>query len=155
MKPSTILAGAFAAVAVAAPTSSEKRTVVDLNAFNQFGFNSLDLNYLNAINQFDLQSFAQLGSFNNLNLVGFQTLFQNNVFDVNSLLQLQQVALLSQLGGLGALSNFDLSTVQLNVLDLGLLGNIGSFDVTSIIDQTLVPQLQTVVQQTQIVPVVI
>ncbi|KAG4223238.1 hypothetical protein PC116_g28294, partial [Phytophthora cactorum] len=94
MKVTAILASALAAVAAAAPTAnSEKRAVVDLGAFNNFGFANQDLQYLLAINQFDLQAFAQLSAFNNLNIGGFESLFSNDAFDINSLLQLQQIAL--------------------------------------------------------------
>ncbi|KAI1143158.1 hypothetical protein F5Y05DRAFT_144886 [Hypoxylon sp. FL0543] len=155
MKPTTILVSALAAVASAAPTTAEKRSAVDLGAFNNFGFANQDLQYLLAINNFDLQAFAQLAAFNNLNIGGFQNLFVNNVFDVNSLLQLQQVALLSQLGSLGVFSNFDLSALQLNVFDLGLINGVGGFDISSIVDQSLAPQIETIIQQTQISAVVL
>ncbi|KAI0008596.1 hypothetical protein F4779DRAFT_429955 [Xylariaceae sp. FL0662B] len=153
MKPATILASALAAVASAAPT--EKRGAVDVAAFNNFNFASIDLQYLNAINSFDLQAFAQLGAFNNLNIGAFQALFVNNVFDLNALLQLQQVALLAQLGGLGVFGNFDLGALQLNVFDLGLINGIGGFDVGSLVEEALKPQIQTVVQTTEISAVVI
>ncbi|KAI0834068.1 hypothetical protein F5Y06DRAFT_177745 [Hypoxylon sp. FL0890] len=156
MKPTTFLVSALAAVASAAPTATaEKRTQVDLGSFNNFGFANQDLQYLLAINNFDLQAFAQLSAFNNLNIGGFQSLFSNNVFDLNSLLQLQQIALLSQLGSLGVFGNFDLSSLQLNVFDLGLINGISGFDVSSLIDQSLVPQIQTIIQQTQISTVVL
>ncbi|CAJ2502133.1 Uu.00g049860.m01.CDS01 [Anthostomella pinea] len=158
MKASTMIVSALAAVASAAPatsTSTPKRSSVDLNAFNQFNFNSLDLQYFNAINAFDLQSFAQLSAFNNLDIGGFQALFSNDVFDINALLQLQQIALLSQLGGLGVFANFDLSAVQFAVVDLGLVSAIGGFDVSSLIDQSLVSQIQTVVQTTRITTVAV
>ncbi|KAI2623487.1 hypothetical protein GGS26DRAFT_593581 [Hypomontagnella submonticulosa] len=159
MKVSAILISALAAVATAAPASTpastEKRTAFDIGQFNNFGFANQDLQYLLAINNFDLQAFAQLAAFNNLNIGGFQELFVQNQFDVNALLQLQQIALLSQLGGLGLFGNFDLSSLQLNVFDLGLIGGIGGFDVGSLVDQSLVPQIQTIIQQTQISSVVI
>ncbi|KAI1356580.1 hypothetical protein F5Y01DRAFT_309989 [Xylaria sp. FL0043] len=157
MKASTIFVGALAAVASAAPatTTTEKRGSVDLNAFNQFAFANQNLQYFNAINLFDLQAFEQLAAFNNLNIAGFEGLFSNNVFDINSLLQLQQVALLSQLGSLGVFSNFDLSSLSLGGIDLGLVSSLGGFDVSSIIDASLVPQIQAVIQQTQISSVVV
>ncbi|GAP86235.1 hypothetical protein SAMD00023353_0303770 [Rosellinia necatrix] len=157
MKASTIFVSALAAVASAAPTTtvSEKRAVVDLNAFNQFGFVNQNLQYFNAINAFNLQAFEQLAAFNNLNIIGFQGLFSNNVFDLNALLQLQQVALLSQLGGLGVFGNFDLSTIQLGGLNLGVVNAIGGFDIGSLIDASLRPQIQSVIQQTQLSTVVV
>ncbi|KAI0459359.1 hypothetical protein F5B21DRAFT_298879 [Xylaria acuta] len=157
MKASTIFVGALAAVASAAPatTTPEKRGAVDLNAFNQFGFANQNLQYFNAINAFDLQAFEQLAAFNNLNIGGFETLFSGNAFDINALLQLQQVALLSQLGGLGVFSNFDLSSLQLGGLNFGLVNNIGAFDISSLIDVGLQPQIQSIIQQTQFSTVVI
>ncbi|KAI2613847.1 uncharacterized protein GGS25DRAFT_516707 [Hypoxylon fragiforme] len=159
MKATTFFVSALAAVASALPTtssvSSEKRASIDLGSFNNFNFANQDLQYLLAINSFDLQSFAQLAAFNNLNIGGLQGLFVNNQFDINALLQLQQIALLSQLGGLGIFGNFDLSTIQLNVFDLGVIGGIGGFNVGSLIDQALIPQIQTVIQQTQINAVVL
>ncbi|GAW20047.1 hypothetical protein ANO14919_095410 [Xylariales sp. No.14919] len=157
MKASTIFVSALAAVASAAPaaTNPEKRTVVDLAAFNQFGFANQNLQYFNAINAFNLQAFEQLAAFNNLDILGFQGLFSNNVFDINALLQLQQVALLSQLGGLGVFGNFDLSTLNLGGLNFGVINNIGSFDIGSIIDASLRPQLASVIQQTQLSTVVV
>ncbi|KAI8947723.1 hypothetical protein F4801DRAFT_495059 [Xylaria longipes] len=157
MKASTIFVSALAAVASAAPatTTPVKRTAVDLNAFNQFGFANQNLQYFNALNAFNLQAFEQLAAFNNLDIAGFESLFSNNVFDINALLQLQQVALLSQLGGLGVFSNFDLSTLQLGGLDLGVVNAIGGFDIASLIDASLQPQIQAVIQQTQVATVVV
>jgi hypothetical protein len=157
MKASTIFVGALAAFASAAPTATtEKRAQLDLNAFNQFSFANQDLQYLNAINGFDLQAFAQLSAFNNLNIGGFESLFSNNnAFDLNALLQLQQVALLSQLGGQGVFGNFDLSSLNLGGLNLGIVDSIGGFDLGSIIDASLLPQIQSVIQSTQLSTVVI
>ncbi|KAI1767315.1 hypothetical protein GGR53DRAFT_463618 [Hypoxylon sp. FL1150] len=157
MKASTIFASVLAAVATAAPTStvSEKRASVDLGAFNNFSFANQDLQYLLAINDFDLQAFAQLAAFNNLDIGGFQALFAGNSFSLGDVLQLQQVALLSQLGGLGVFGNFDLSALQVNVFDLGLISGIGGFDLAGLVDQSLGGQIQAVIQQTQISAVVL
>ncbi|KAI1132021.1 hypothetical protein F5Y10DRAFT_15752 [Nemania abortiva] len=157
MKASTIFVGALAAIASAAPTTTpvEKRTSVDLNAFNQFSFANQNLQYFNAINAFDLQAFEQLAAFNNLNIGGFQSLFTGNVFDINALLQLQQIALLSQLGGLGVFSNFDLSSLQLGGLNFGLVNSLSGFDISSLIDASLAPQIQQVIQQTQFSTIVV
>ena len=153
MKPSTILASAFVAFAAAAPTTGTtpaKRGEVDLGAFNQFSFANQDLQYLNAVNGLDLESFARLSAFNNLQIVQFQQVFvQQEVIDINALLQLQQIQLLGQLAGLGLFSNFDLASVQINILDLGILSDpIGRFDISSLIDQALVPQIQTKIETT-------
>ncbi|KAI1264246.1 hypothetical protein F5Y18DRAFT_391548 [Xylariaceae sp. FL1019] len=154
MKPSMII-GAFAALVNAAPTTVESRSAVDLNAFNQFAFANQDLQYLLAINQFDLQAFAELSAFNNLQIGNFQSLFSNDIFDVNALLQLQQVAMLAQLAQLGLFSNFDLASVNFNSFDLGLANAIGGFNIGSVIDASLVPQIQTIIAQTQFQTVVV
>ncbi|KAK7755180.1 hypothetical protein SLS62_002685 [Diatrype stigma] len=159
MKPTTFLVSALAAAAAsAAPTSTStcKRASVDLAAFNQFAFQNQDLQYFNAINGLDLNGLVQLSVSNGLDLGVFQSVFVQDVVDVNALLQLQQVALLAQLGGLGLLGGVDLTAVQIDVLNLGLLGDaIGGFDLSSLVDQALVPQLQTVIQQTDITAVVL
>ena len=152
MKVSTIIASVFATLAAAAPTTSpvEKRLDLDLGAYNQFSFANDDLQYLNAVNQLDLNAFAKLSTFNNLEIVQFQQVFvQQDVFDINALLQLQQIQLLGQLAGLGIFSNFDLASVQINILDLGLLSDsIGGFDISSLIDQAIVPQIKTKIETT-------
>ncbi|KAI0116986.1 hypothetical protein F4814DRAFT_270262 [Daldinia grandis] len=158
MKVATILVSAFAAIVTAAPTAiatPEKRAAVDLGAFNNFGFANNDLQYLLAINKFDLQSFAQLAAFNKLNIGDFQGLFANDDFDIKSLLQLQQIALLSQLGGLGVFGNLDLSSLQIDIFNLGLINSIGGFDISSLIDQSLAPQIQAIIQKTEINAVII
>ncbi|KAI0200044.1 hypothetical protein F4808DRAFT_175601 [Astrocystis sublimbata] len=157
MQFSTIFVSTLAAVASAAPaaTTPEKRVNLDLNAFNKFAFANTDLQYFNAINAFDLQAFAQLAAFNDLQIGGFQNLFNNNVIDVNALLQLQQLALLSQLGSLGVFGNFDLSTLNLDILNLGLVNGIGNFNLGSLIDSGLKPQIQAIIQKTEFAAVVI
>lgn len=159
MKTVSIIVSALAAFATAAPAAAPassspapaaKRLAVDLGAFNQFSFANQDLQYFNAINGFDLQSLVQLSSFNNLNLGGFQNIFVQDAFDINALLQLQQVALLSQLSGLGIFGNFDLASLQLGTLNLGLLGSsIGGFNLASLVDASLIPQLQAIIQTTR------
>lgn len=145
MRFSTILSGAFAALAVAAPT--EKRGVFDAASLNGLSFNSLDLGYLNVINSLDLGLLQQLSIQNNFNALAFESLFQAQVFDINSLLQAQQLQVLLQLGQLGVFNAFDLASLQLQQLQLGLISNVGAFDVSSLIDASLVPQIQAIVSQ--------
>lgn len=146
MQFSTVLAGALAAVAaVAAPT--EKRGTFNAAGLNNLGFNSLDLNYLNVINSVDLNLLQQLAVNNNLNALAFENIFSSNVFNVNSILQLQQLQTLLQLGQLGVFNQFDLSNLNLQLLQLGLVQNVGAFDLGGLIDASLVPQITTIVQQ--------
>ncbi|KAH8764358.1 hypothetical protein F5883DRAFT_109245 [Diaporthe sp. PMI_573] len=150
MKFSTIFAGALAAVASAAPT--EKRGQLDISQLNNLqSFNSLDINYLNRINSLDLQLLNTLAVQNNFNALAFQGLFQNQAFDVNALLQLQQLQTVLQLGQLGVFNAFDLSSLNLQALQLGLINNVGAFDLGSLIDQSLVPQITAISEQTIVV----
>ncbi|KAL1864262.1 hypothetical protein VTK73DRAFT_6063 [Phialemonium thermophilum] len=148
MKPTSIIVSALATLAVAAPAKVEERSQFDLSLLNNLNsFNSIDIQYLAAINSLDLALLAQLGSVNNLNILGFQNLFQSNSFDLNSILQLQQLQTLLALGQVGVLNGFDLSGLNLNAINLGLVNNIGGFDFSQLIDQSLVPQIQTIAQQ--------
>lgn len=154
MKPVSILVGALAAVATAAPTvpttkEIETRASFDLGLLNNLNrFNNVNLNYLLNINSLNLQLLAQLGNVNNFNVLGFQGLFQSNVFDLNALLQLQQLEMVLQLAQLGLFNGFDLSTLAFNQLNLGLINNIGGFDFNTLIDNSIVPQITSIAQQT-------
>lgn len=145
MRFSTMITGAFAALAAAAPT--EKRGIFDASQLNGLGFNSLDLSYLNVINSFDLGLLQQLAIQNNFNALAFESLFSAQVFDVNAILQLQQLQTVLQLGQLGVFNAFDLSSLNLAALQLGLVNNIGAFDLSSLIDASLVPQIQAIAAQ--------
>lgn len=148
MKFSTIFAGALAAVASAAPTT-EKRGQLDISQLNNLQkFNSLDVNYLNRINSLDLQLLNTLAVQNNFNALAFQGLFQGQAFDVNALLQLQQLQTVLQLGQLGVFNAFDLSSLNLQALQLGLIQNVGAFDLSSLVDQSLIPQITAISEQT-------
>jgi hypothetical protein len=127
---------------------------VDGGAFNNFAFANKDLQYLNAFNDFELQAFVDLAIFNGLNIDVFQAVFVQDVFNINAVIQIQQIALLSHLGSLGVFNNFDLSLLQLNVVELGALGGIGGFDINSIVNPGVVTQVQNFVQTKQLQAVV-
>ncbi|KAI0158988.1 hypothetical protein BJ166DRAFT_614721 [Pestalotiopsis sp. NC0098] len=149
MKFSAVLVSALAAVVSAAPATkkAEPRASVDAALFNNFAFNSQDLQYLSAINSLDFNVLQQLATVNGLNLNNFSGLFSNNAFDINSLIQLQQVQNLIQLQQLGVLGGFDLSSFALNQVNLGLINNIGGVDLGQFVDAALIPQIQTIIQQ--------
>lgn len=158
----TLFVSALAAVASAAPASSvpskatEKRAEIDLGAFNGFSFANQDLEYFNAVNGLDLNALVQLSAVNGLDLGGLQALFVEDVVDIGALLQLQQVALLSQLGGLGIFGDLDLASIEINIIDLGILGeSVGGFDVSTLVDQALLPQIQNVIQTADLQTVVL
>jgi len=154
MKPTSIILGALAAVATAAPT--EKRSfggnqdfsnLGDFSGVNNFGFNSLDLGYLSSIKSLDFALLAQLSSVNQFDVLQFGSLFSGNNFDVNSLLQFQQLAMLIQLQSLGAFNGLSLQGLVFNQLNFGLINNVVGFDFGGLIDQSLVPQLSSIANQ--------
>lgn len=152
MKPSTMILGAFAALVSAAPAKEARGFNSNFNAndLSNFGFNSfnsLDFQYLSVVNGLDFNLLIQLAQLQNFNLGQFGNLFGSNVFDLNSLLQFQQLATLIQLSSLGVFGGFDLNDLLFNSLNFGLINNALSFDFGGIIDQSLVPQLSAVVQQ--------
>jgi hypothetical protein len=155
MKPVAFLVSALATLTVAAPaapapgTELDKRSFAfDLNAFNNLqGFQQVNLNYLLNINSLQLQLLGNLANTNNLNILQFQPLFSQQVFDLQSLLQLQSLHTFLQVSQLGVLSGFDLSSLQLAQLNLGLLNNVGVLDLQQFIAPNVVTQVQTVASQ--------
>jgi hypothetical protein len=153
MKPATFLVSALATLAAAAPaapvTDLEARSFAfDVNAFNSFkSFQQVNLNYLLNINAVQLGLLGNLASVNNLNILQFQPLFQQQVFDISALLQLQSLHTFLQIHQLGVLSGFDLASLQLQQLNLGLLNNVGVLDLQQFISPNVVTQVQTVASQ--------
>jgi len=145
MKTVSIIVGALAAFATAAPTKEVARSQFDLSQVNNLQFQNLNFGYLNVVNSLDLQLLSQLGSQNNFNILEFQNLFNSNQFNLESILEFQQLQMLLQLGQLGLFNQFDLSSLNFNQLNLGLLSNVGNFDVNSLVDQSLVPQITQIV----------
>ncbi|KAB5572014.1 hypothetical protein GE09DRAFT_1282483 [Coniochaeta sp. 2T2.1] len=152
MKFTTVIVSALASVAAAAPTKQveERAFNFDLAGLNNLrNFNSLDLNYLGQVNNIDLQLLLALGQNQGLNLNGFNNLFQTNNFDLGALLQLQQLQTLLSIAGTGVFQGFDLSGFALDqqLLQLGLINNLNTFNLGGIIDQSLVPQITSIAQQ--------
>lgn len=160
MKLSTILVGAFAALATAAPAPAPEAAVqeeasialpvfergsFDPKRLNNLNFKQRDLSYLLKLNSLDLGLFQRLGRQNNFNVVVFQDLFNNNNFDLNALLQFQQLQTILAIAQTGVFNQFDLGGLNLGGLNLGVINGIGGFNVGGIIDAALVPQIQTVV----------
>jgi hypothetical protein len=153
MKFTSVIVSALATLATAAPAKSIEGRVssaIDLAGLNNLNsFNSVDIQYLAQINGLDLNLLLALGQNNGLQINSFNSLFQGNNFDLQQILQLQQLQTLLSIAGTGALNSFDLSSIILEqqLLQLGLINNIGSFGFGSLIDQSLVPQIQTIAQQ--------
>lgn len=150
MKFSAVFAGALATLASAAPTTTtssdkvEARAAIDVAQLNNLAFNSLDLGYLSTVNALDVAVLQSLAVNNNLNAAAFQPLFTAQVFDVNAALQLQQLQTLVALQQVGALGTADLSALQLGALQLGAISNVGAFNLGSLVDASLQPQLVSV-----------
>ncbi|KAH6631777.1 hypothetical protein F5144DRAFT_547830 [Chaetomium tenue] len=156
MKPVTFIISALATLAIAAPaapaapaTDLEARSFqFDINAFNGLkNFNQVNLNYLLNINSLQLGLLGNLANVNNLNILQFQGLFQQQNFDLQGLLQLQSLHTFLQIHQLGVLGGFDLASLQLQQLNLGLLNNVGVLDLQQFISPNVVGQVQTVASQ--------
>lgn len=162
MKLSTVLAGTFAAFVTAAPAAAPvaeaevdapvalpvfERGVFDAKRVNNLNFRQQDLSYLFALNQgsFNFGLLQQLALQNNFNIFAFQDLFNVGTFNINALLQLQQLQTVLAIAQTGVFNQFDLAALNLGALNLGLINGIGAFDIASIIDVGLVPQIQSVV----------
>jgi len=178
MKFSSIVAGAFATLAAAVPADKRSQNQnqnqnqnlnnnnllnLNLNNVNQFQnglniFNGLDVNnnivaYLLQENaaQLALSSLFSLNQNNGLNIDLFSSLFQNNnnnQFDLENLALFAQLQMLSQIAATGALSAFQLESLQLQNLNVGLLGNsFQNFNIESLVSSEIQPQLLAVIAQ--------
>ncbi|KAG8422481.1 hypothetical protein J3459_010330 [Metarhizium acridum] len=173
MKLSTVLAGTFAALVAAAPAPAPvaeaevqadtsvalpvfERGAFDAKRVNNLNFKQQDLSYLFSLNRqslnFDL--LQRLALQNNFNVFAFQDLFNVGTFNINALLQFQQLQTVLAIAQTGVFNQFDLAGLNLGALNLGLINGIGAFDIGSIIDVALVPQIQSVVAST-VTPTVI
>ncbi|EQB59000.1 hypothetical protein GCG54_00008019 [Colletotrichum gloeosporioides] len=152
MRFSTVIVSAFAAFTAAAPTTNEPRANVDLSQLNNLqGFRNLDLNYLLALNGLNLQGLGQLGQVNNLNVLAFQNLFGAQNFDLNALLQLQQLSTILAIQQQGVFGNVNLANLNFGGLNLGLINGIGQVNLGQFIDQALIPQITQIVQQSAVI----
>ncbi|RYO98365.1 hypothetical protein DL764_007118 [Monosporascus ibericus] len=150
MKLASMLISALAAVASAAPAATgslEKRGRMDLGEFNNFDFANEKLQYFDAINKLDLEAFAKLSAFKKLDISDFKRVFVRDELDINALLQLQVVAVVSQLADVGLFDDFDVAVIKIKTLDLGLLSDIGRFDIDSLIDDSRVPLLKDAIRE--------
>ena len=155
MKFSTLLTTTLGAVAIAAPapapesevTALAERKSIDFGQLNNLLFKQTDFNYLLNVNSLDLTLFQQLGRNNNLNVLLFQDLFNVNTFNLNSLLQFQQLHTLLTIAGTCALNSFDLSGLALGGLNLGLVNGIGGVDLTQFVNAGSIPQIEAIAKQ--------
>ncbi|TDZ40608.1 hypothetical protein C8035_v005538 [Colletotrichum spinosum] len=147
MRFDAFFTSALAATSATAALTTTSRARIDLGGLNNLqGFRNLDLNYLLALNGLNLQGLGQLGQANNLDLGLFQGLFAAQNFDLNALLQLQQLSTLLAIQQQGVLGNVNLGGLNLGGLDLGLIQGIGQLNLGQFIDQALVPRITQIVQ---------
>ena len=153
MKPFNLLTSMLIPLAAAAPFQNtqsiiKERAAFDLTQLNNLtNFNQVNLNYLLNINTLDLQLLSVLGSVHNFNILGFRDLFQAPSFDVQRLLQLQQLQTLLQFQRLGLFNTFDLAGLKLDLLQLGLINGVGVLDLAQFIPKNVVGQVETVAGQ--------
>ncbi|KAL1840697.1 hypothetical protein VTJ49DRAFT_192 [Mycothermus thermophilus] len=161
MKPFTFLVSALAATfAVAAPAAApapeaavtkdvEARSFnFDITLLNGLkNFNQVNLNYLLNINAVQIHLLQNLATVNNFNVLQFQSLFQRQAFDVQGLLHLQALHTFLQFHQLGLFNGFDLSGLNVNLLNLGLLNNVGVINLQDFILPNVIPQVQNVASQ--------
>ncbi|KND93056.1 hypothetical protein TOPH_02361 [Tolypocladium ophioglossoides CBS 100239] len=158
MKFSTILAGTFAAVVAAAPAPASepeseavaleaRNKSIDVGRLNNLNFKQQDLNYLFRLNSVDLQLFQHLGINNNFNVVVFHDLFNGDNFNINALLQFQQMHTLLAIASTGVFNTFDLSKLNLGGINMGLINGVGGVDLGQFIDVGVRPQVAVIAGQ--------
>lgn len=119
---------------------------VNFDQLNNLNFRQQDLNYLFKVNNLDLGLLQQLSINNGFNSLAFANVFNSNSFDINSLLQLQQLQTFLAVANTGVFSNsFNLGGFNLGGLNLGAINGIGGFNVGNVIDVAAIPQVQAVV----------
>ncbi|KAK8127447.1 hypothetical protein PG984_008555 [Apiospora sp. TS-2023a] len=130
--------------------SQDAENKAALAQLNNGAFNNLDIAYLNVLNKVDINALVALQQ-QNLNLAAFQNVFNAQAFDLNAILQLQQLVQLQQLQQLGLLGGVDLAALQLNALNLGLIGNVGGVNLQQFINQGVRGQVQAVVSGANVI----
>ncbi|ROT40534.1 hypothetical protein SODALDRAFT_321863 [Sodiomyces alkalinus F11] len=126
----------------------EARTTFDLSRLNGLqGFQNVDLNYLLRLNQVNLNLFQQLGQAQNLNLLAFSHLFNAQAFDVQSLLQLQQLHTVLAFHQQGLFNNLNLANLHLGGLNLGLIQNVHGINLDQFVDRNVIGRVQLIANQ--------
>jgi hypothetical protein len=155
MKSVTILVSALAAFVAAAPAPAPKEveartSVVDLSLFNGLGrFGNDNFNYLSGLNGgIDLGLLLALSQQQNFPINQFVGLFNQNVFNVQTLLQYQQLRDFLLLSQLGIFNGLDLAKLQFGQIQWGILGNVGNFGFNGLIDVGLSSQVSAIAAQT-------
>ncbi|KAH7328077.1 hypothetical protein B0I35DRAFT_403509 [Stachybotrys elegans] len=154
MKFSAVFAGAFAALAAAAPTTSpatssaiQERAVFDASQLNNLIFAQQDFQYLLNLNSLDLVLFQNLALNNGFNALAFQGLFNAQAFDINALLQFQQLQTFLTIAQTGVFNGVNLAGLQLGGLgglNFGLINGIAGVNLQQFINVANIPQIQLI-----------
>jgi len=151
MKFSTMIVGAFAAVAATAAPVKEEAKRGQFDSFNNFAFQNQDLLYLSLIQNFD----GGFGGIQNLilnqglNFDAFGGLFNSQAFGLDQILQLQTIALIESFSNQGLFQGVNLGNLDTGLLNLGLISNLGNLGLDSFIDSGLNSQIAAVISQNQ------
>ncbi|KAJ2907385.1 hypothetical protein MKZ38_003242 [Zalerion maritima] len=156
MQFSKIILTAFAALAAAAPATTqetrvEKRSLLganELGLLNGLNFGIDNFAYISEINGFNFDFFdQQLFSLfqRGFDVNVFNPLFNAQQFDFNNIVLLLQLQMLTHISSLGLFDQFNVAGVNLvPSLNLGVLSGLGGFDFASLFDQTVITQVQTI-----------
>ncbi|GKU04034.1 hypothetical protein FLAG1_06278 [Fusarium langsethiae] len=116
----------------------------------ELAFGQVDLNYLLKVNELDLVKLQTLSIKNRFDVNVFADLFAADEFSIKSLLQLQQLSTMLAIAETGIFDQFELSSLKLGDLDLGLIDGIGSIDLTQFIDAATRPKITVIAKQVKV-----
>ncbi|RGP67535.1 hypothetical protein FLONG3_8461 [Fusarium longipes] len=116
----------------------------------ELSFGQVDLNYLLKVNDLDLVKLQTLSIKNKFDANVFSDLFSADEFSIKSLLELQQLSTMLSIAETGIFDKFELSSLKLGDLDLGLIDGIGSVDLTQFIDAATRPKITLIAKQVKV-----
>ncbi|CEI66539.1 hypothetical protein FVEN_g8285 [Fusarium venenatum] len=116
----------------------------------ELAFGQVDLNYLLQVNQLDLVRLQTLSIKNRFDVNIFADLFAADEFSIKSLLQLQQLSTMLAIAETGIFDQFELSSLKLGDLNLGLIDGIGGIDLTQFIDAATRPKITVIAKQVKV-----
>ncbi|KAG8676734.1 hypothetical protein FPOAC2_02843 [Fusarium poae] len=116
----------------------------------ELAFGQVDLNYLLQVNKLDLVRLQTLSIKNRFDVNIFADLFAADEFSIKSLLQLQQLSTMLAIAETGIFDQFELSSLKLGDLNLGLIDGIGGIDLTQFIDAATRPKITVIAKQVKV-----
>lgn len=116
----------------------------------ELAFGQVDLNYLLKVNELNLVKLQTLSIKNKFDINVFSDLFAADEFSIKSLLELQQLSTMLAIAETGIFDQFELSSLQLGNLNLGLIDGIGGLDLTQFIDAATRPKITVIAKQVKV-----